>query len=115
MTQRLISYASLLVIGILAIGCQTTPSPTVKSLALAGSAPAVGAAKQFTVTATLVDGSTKDVTNETPGIAGPFWSSASTTIATVSATGVVTGVAPGSVAIVVRYRSVTTNMVIQIN
>jgi hypothetical protein len=115
MKQRLISYAFLLVIGTLAIGCETKPSPTVKSLAITGTAPTVGAAKQFTVTATYVDGSTRDVTNDSPGIAGPFWSSANTGVATVSGTGVVTGVAQGSAGIQVRYHSVTSNMVIQIN
>jgi hypothetical protein len=94
MTQRLISCAFLLVIGTLTIGC---------------------AAKQFTATVTFLDGSTRDVTNETPGTVGPFWSSGSTSVATVSSTGMVTGVAQGSVVIQVKYHSFFNNVVIQIN
>jgi uncharacterized protein YjdB len=115
MTQRLISCAFLLVIGTFVIGCQANPSPTVKSLTIAGTAPTVGAAKQFTVTATFLDGSTRDVTNDAPGIVGPFWSSGTASVATVSSTGLVTGVAQGSVAIQVRYHSFTSTAVIQIN
>ncbi len=115
MTQRLISCAFLLVIGTLTIGCATNPSPNVKSIAITGTAPAVGAAKQFTAIVTFLDGSTRDVTNETPGTVGPFWSSGSTSVATVSSTGMVTGVAQGSVVIQVKYHSFFNNVVIQIN
>ena len=116
MSQRLISCAFLLVIGVLMVGCGTAPqpSPTVKSLTVAGTAPTVGAAKQFTVTATFTDGTSQDVTNQ-PGIAGPYWSSSSTAVATVSSTGMVTGVAPGSVTIQARYKSFTNNVTVQIN
>jgi hypothetical protein len=115
MTQRLISCAFLLIIGIFTIGCQMTPSPTVQSLTITGTAPAVGASKQFTVTATFLDGSTRDVTNDDPGIVGPFWSSSNTSIATVSSKGLVTGVAQGSVTIQVKYHSFFSNVVLQIN
>jgi uncharacterized protein YjdB len=115
MTQRLISCAVFLVIGILVIGCQTKPSPTVQSLTITGTAPAVGASKQFTVIATFQDGSTQDVTNDDPGTKGPFWASSNTTVATVSSAGVVTGVAQGSVSIQVKYHSFTNTVTIQIN
>jgi len=116
MSQRLLSCAVLLVIGVLTVGCQASqPSPTVKSLVIAGTAPAVGAAKQFTVTATFTDGTTRDVTNDDPGIVGPFWRSSNTAVATVSSTGFVTGVAPGSAIIHATYKSFTTNMAVQIN
>jgi hypothetical protein len=116
MRQLLIACAALLVVGGLTIGCQASqPSPTVKSLVVAGSAPTVGGAKQFTVTANFTDGTSRDVTNDNPGTTGPFWLSSNATAATVSSTGVVTGVAPGAATIYARYHNFTGNVTIQIN
>ena len=116
MTRRSLACALLLVIGTLTIGCQTTPSPTVKALSVAGPAPAVGASKQFTATATFVDGSTQDVTNvdQSSSIQGPYWWSGNTSVATVSSTGVVTGVAQGSATIYAKYHSFTGSAAIQV-
>ena len=73
----------------------------VSSLNVAGAAPAIGATAQFTATATMADGSTQDVTNQAA------WSSSDSSIATVSSSGMVTGVAAGSVTVAATYQSVS--------
>ena len=78
----------------------TSPT-TVNAVAVTGTAPAPGATSQFTATATMSDGTTQDVTSQAA------WTSSNTTDATVSSTGLVTGVAAGSVAIQVTYLNIT--------
>jgi hypothetical protein len=104
----------VLVVGIALAGCSTNPSPTVVSIAVTGAAPAVGGTSQFTAVATFADGTTKDVTNSTVITAPTTWESGNTAVATVSTTGVVTGVSVGSVMIQVSYLAVTGNDTIQI-
>jgi trimeric autotransporter adhesin len=69
--------------------------PVIASIAVTpGSATvAVGSSVQFTATGTYTDGSTADVSN----LVG--WSSASGSVATVSAAGLASGVSPGTVTI----------------
>jgi Bacterial Ig-like domain (group 2) len=71
-------------------------SPTVT-----GTAPAPGATSQFTATAIMSDGTTQDVTSQAT------WTSSNAADATVSSTGLVTGVTAGSVAIQATYLSIT--------
>ncbi len=78
----------------------TTPT-TVSSVAVSGTAPALGATSQFTAMATMSDGTTQDVTSQAT------WTSTNAADATVSSTGLVTGVTAGSVAIQATYQSVT--------
>jgi carboxypeptidase family protein/Big-like domain-containing protein/all-beta uncharacterized protein len=78
----------------------TTPSPTVTSVAVTGSAPLVGLSAQLTATASLSNGTTQNVTSQAT------WQSSNTTLATVNNAGVVTGVAPGEVDITATYQSV---------
>ena len=79
----------------------STPSaPAVASITVAGSSPLVGATAQFTATATLSDGTTQRVTNLAS------WSSSDSTIANVSASGVVTGVAAGDADITATYQAI---------
>ena len=85
-----------------AIGCSSSTSPTtVSSLAVTGAAPVVGATAQFTATATMADGTTQDVTTQAA------WTSSNATVATVSSTGLVTGVAAGSASVAAVYQSVS--------
>jgi hypothetical protein len=87
-----------------ASGCgqsATSPSSTVSSVTVTGSAPTVGATSQFTAMATLADGTTQDVTTQAT------WQSSNSADATVSATGVVTGMANGTVSVQATYQNVT--------
>jgi hypothetical protein len=114
MIRRLMMFAGALVAGAALAGCSTNPSPTVVSIAVTGAAPAVGGTSQFKAVATFSDGTTKDVTSSTEVTAVTTWLSGNTAVATVSSTGVVTGVSVGSVTIQVSYLAVTGNETIQI-
>jgi hypothetical protein len=114
MIRRLMMCAGVLVVGAALAGCSTKPSPTVVSIAVTGAAPAVGGTSQLQAVATFSDGTTKDVTNSTDITAPTNWGSLNAAVATVSPTGVVTGVSVGSVTIQVTYLLVTGNETIQI-
>ncbi|MGZ6005541.1 MAG: galactose oxidase-like domain-containing protein [Candidatus Saccharimonadales bacterium] len=84
---------------IMKIGSATvsTPpsSPTLTSIAVTPTSPsiAVGATQQFTATGTYSDSSTQDLTNQVA------WTSEKTAVATISASGLATGVSAGSTTI----------------
>jgi hypothetical protein len=78
----------------------TTPSASVTSITVTGSAPLVGLTAQLTATATLSGGATQNVTSQAT------WQSSNTSLATVNNAGVVTGVAPGDVDVTATYQSV---------
>ena len=84
-----------------ACGSSTTPTPTVSSVTVTGSAPAIGATSQFAAMAALSDGTTQDVTPQAT------WVSSNTADATVSSTGLVAGIAAGGVSVSATYQSVT--------
>jgi Carboxypeptidase regulatory-like domain/Bacterial Ig-like domain (group 2) len=75
-------------------------APTVLSVAVAGSAPLVGATTPFTATASLSDGTTATVTKTAT------WSTSNGSIASVNAAGVVTAIAAGDVDITAIYQTV---------
>jgi uncharacterized protein YjdB len=77
--------------------CSTTPSPTVTSITITGPQLAIGGSGQFTATANFSDGTTLNVS------ASSTWTSSNTAVATVSATGLVTGVSDGGVTITATY------------
>lgn len=81
----------------------TVGPPNVVSIALfpPSAVVAIGAPVQFTATGTLSDGRTQDLTDSAA------WSSSNTNEATVSATGLVSGVAAGMVTISAKSRSVS--------
>jgi hypothetical protein len=85
----------------IACGDSTTAATSASALSISGTAPAVGATSQFKATATMADGSTQDVTSQAS------WSSSNATVATVSSTGLVTGVASGSVTVAASYLTVS--------
>ena len=83
----------------------TLSTPTVSSLAISfpsGLTPAVGRAMQLTATASLSDGTTRDVTTQTA------WRSDSG-VAAVTAGGAVTFVTDGCVSITASYEHVITS------
>ena len=69
--------------------------PTLSSITVTPSTPsvAVDSTKQMTATGTYDDGSTKNITSSVT------WSSSDTSVGTVSAGGLVTGVSPGSASV----------------
>ena len=78
-------------------------SPTISSISISRSVVsglAVGATQQLTATALYTDGNTVDVT------AKATWASSNPGIATISATGLATGVAPGKASITAFYAGV---------
>src|SRR5437867_11336768 len=101
--QRVGSIAMAALLTAFTSGCTSAAaSPaTSSSVAVAGTAPAMGATPQFTATATLMDGTTQDVTSLAT------WSSSNSSEATVSSSGLVAGVGAGTVTIQATYQSVT--------
>jgi trimeric autotransporter adhesin len=81
----------------------TVVSPSVTSIAVVPDNPSVpvGANQQFTAVLSYSDGSTKDTTNLVS------WSSSSTTVASVSSTGLTRALAGGSTTITATAESVT--------
>ena len=81
----------------------TVSSATLSSIAVTptGATVSVGATQQFTAIGTNSDGTTTDLT----GVA--TWSSSSTNVATISSTGLATGVASGSTTVTATDGGVT--------
>jgi uncharacterized protein YjdB len=98
-------------LAVFVVGCNssTSPSATVSSISITGSAPTLGGTSQLKATATMSDGTTQDVTTMAT------WSSSNTADATVSSgTGVVAGVADGSVTISATDQGITGSLSIVI-
>ena len=83
-----------------ACGSSTSPS-SLGSIAVTGTAPAVGAVTQLTATGMLSDGTTEDVTSSAT------WLSSDPSVVTVSSSGAATGVAPGTASVFATVGSVT--------
>src|SRR5262245_23051851 len=79
----------------------TAPPAAPRGVAVRGAAPAIGWTTQFVATATLADGSSRDVT------ADAAWTSSSTAVVTVSTDGVVTGIDPGEADVRVTYQGLS--------
>jgi hypothetical protein len=84
-------------------GCESAsaPAPLAVSLIVSGDAPRVGASSQFTALASLSNGTYQVVSSVA------VWTTTAPLVATVTSTGVVSGVAPGSVTIVATYQGAT--------
>jgi hypothetical protein len=87
----------------LSVTASAAPTATLMSIAVtpAGSTIALGATLQFTAAGTYSDGSTQNLTSAVS------WSSSNTAVATVNASGLVTGVSAGSSTIGAASGSVT--------
>jgi hypothetical protein len=96
------------------LACSGTKTPTgsspvvqpstplsVSSLTVTGTAPIVGASVQFDATAAMSNGTTNSVTSQAA------WSSSDSSVAAVSAAGVVRAVAAGDADIVATYQSIS--------
>jgi Carboxypeptidase regulatory-like domain/Bacterial Ig-like domain (group 2) len=79
----------------------TQSAPKVVSVAVSGSAPFTGTTTQFSATATSSDDTTQSVTN------AASWSSSNSSVASVSASGAVTGVAAGDADITATYQTIS--------
>ena len=75
----------------------TPTPPTINSLTITGTAPAIGQTAQFTVTAALSTGATQDVT------AQATWQSSNAAVVTVSSSGMVAGVGFGEADVSAAY------------
>lgn len=106
LTLLIVAVASA--VALVACSNSTSPSATLQSVAISGTAPVKGASVQFTAIATYSDGSTKDVTSTT------VWATSDSTIATVTAQGLVTGVGDGAVMITATYGTSSASDPIQI-
>jgi uncharacterized protein YjdB len=100
----------VIVLFVLALGfsvgaCGSSPNSatTVASVAVSGAVPAVGSSSQFAATATMLNGTTQDVSSTST------WTSSNTAVATVSSSGVVTAVTTGSVTITATYTGIVGN------
>lgn len=80
----------------------TMPSATIASLTISGTPPAVGATSQYS--ASVVLASSADVQNVTSLVT---WQVANTATATISKTGLVTGVTAGSTTVTATYNGTT--------
>ena len=100
-TRRIaaLTIAAVLTIWCAACGSTSTSPSSVTTIALTGSSPAVGGTSQLTVTATMTNGSTQDVTSQST------FQVANTAIATVSSSGLLTGVASGTTAVTATYQT----------
>ena len=86
------------------------PAPTVVSLAVTGDTTIkVDETSQLQATATMSDGTTQTVTNSSA------WASAATGIATVSSTGLVTGVSPGQAPITATYQGKSASVTMEVS
>ena len=91
------------VAGLPASACKATPTAassatTISSVSVTGTVPAIGSTAQYTATVTFGDSSTKDVSGTAT------WVSFNPSVATVSPTGVVTAVAPGTSVLEATYQ-----------
>src|SRR5579863_126874 len=89
-------------------GGPSTPTAAVNSITVTGTAPLFGATSQFAAAASLVDGTIRDIT--------PFatWSSSNTQCATVSPSGLVTGLQVCQVTITAAFQGVSGSALIGI-
>jgi hypothetical protein len=108
MTCQMILVVSLGAVGSICGACSGSPSTTtaspasgVLSIAVDGSAPTIGTTTRFTALARLSDGSTQTVTTQAT------WQSSVPSVATVTNTGMVTGVSGGSTDITATYLNVS--------
>jgi hypothetical protein len=79
----------------------TAPPPSPRGIAVRGVPPAIGWTTQFAATATMSDGTSRDVT------ADAEWTSSNTAVVTVSIDGVVTGIDPGEADVRVAYQGLS--------
>jgi hypothetical protein len=95
----------VLAVGLGVAACNSNPNSatTVSTVAVTGTVPTVGTTAQFAATATLLNGSTQDVSSSAT------WTSSNTAVATVSSTGLVTAVTSGAVTITATYSGVVGN------
>ena len=80
------------------------PGPKLSSIAVSRSVIAslvVGGTQQFKATGTISDGTVEDITSQVT------WTSSNPTIATISATGLATGIAPGKTSITATLSDVS--------
>jgi uncharacterized protein YjdB len=104
-TTLVLRVAAAALATVASIGCSgtpTLPSSTITTLSISGSPPAIGATSQYSATVVMA---TSNVTENVTALA--TWTSDNTGIATVSRTGIVTGIAAGSTNLTATYNGST--------
>jgi hypothetical protein len=99
MAQRLIPYALAVALVFGVVACSTSPTASITSITVTGATVTAGGTVQLKATANYSDGTTADVTSSSA------WTSSNTSIATVSATGVVQGKSDGAATVTATYQS----------
>lgn len=89
-------------------GTAPTTASTIASMSISGAPPAVGGRSQYSADVTLPNGVEQNVTNVAT------WQSSDTAVASVSSTGLVTGVAAGSATLTATYQGVSVSQKITI-
>jgi uncharacterized protein YjdB len=112
--RTIVALSLFAVLSAASFGCTESPAEAtdvaeVATISVAGTAPAIGATAQFTATATLSDGTTRNINSSAT------WGSSNTSIATVSSSGIVTGARAGSAVITATYQGVAGSMTITIS
>ena len=101
-TLRLVAALAFAAAAGACVGTPTLPSSTITTLTIVGTPPAVGATSQYS--ASVIVANSADVENVT---SLATWQIANTAVATVSKTGLVTGVTAGSTTLTVTYNGTT--------
>src|SRR5579859_6574641 len=100
--RSLVLFLPGAVAGLFLSACNSTPAApiTITSVVVTGVTPAIGATSQYTCTVTFSDSTTQDVTSQAT------WVSFNTAVATVSSSGGVTAVAPGTAVLEATYQGI---------
>jgi hypothetical protein len=111
---RFVTFATTVVAAVATIQCggssspsQASPTSPVNSVLVTGTPPAIGAAAQFTATATLLNGTTQSVTTQST------WGSSNTAVVTVSNSGLVTVIGAGAANVSATYQGVIGSLAIR--
>lgn len=114
MRLRFSIFYAIIIINLIFVNCGKTSSPpppvSLVSIALVPTSPSItkGATQQFSATGTYSDNTTKDLTSSVT------WNSATTSVATISSGGLVTGVGVGESVISATSESVNAKTTITI-
>jgi hypothetical protein len=113
-TTPFVALATTLIAAVAMVQCggssspsQASPASSVSSVQVTGTIPTIGGTSQFTAVATLVNGATQSVTNQST------WGSSNTSVVTVSNSGLVTTIGAGAANVSATYQGVIGSLAIR--
>jgi trimeric autotransporter adhesin len=108
--RSLVLFLSVAVAGLSLSACSSTPvsATTITTVAVTGITPFIGSTAQYACTVTFSDSTTQDVTSKAT------WVSSNTAVLTVSSSGIVTAVAPGTAILEATYQGVAGTIAITV-